>query len=137
MSSLFPGRRLQVKHGTDVSTDNVPLVGGFAVAATQYGIIYKLWVDLDVASEADLEALPDSLTVSVTIGSLVFSVEVHPYIEHTDADSVKHRTVDLGPWAFNFWPDGLYSGTPGDDIVIAVDAAGAGVKSKANYLYSD
>jgi hypothetical protein len=107
------------------------------IAATHYGILFKLWVDLDVGSEADLEALPDSLTVSVTIGSLVFSTEVHPLVEHTDGNSVIHRTVDLGPWAFTFWPDGLYSGTAGDDIVFAVDSAGTGVKSKVNYLYSD
>jgi hypothetical protein len=139
MTRHFPGIQFATQLQTDESADNTALASApsTAIASDQYAAVYKLWVDLDVGSEADLEALPDSLAVSVTIGSTVWSTRVHPLVEHTDANSVVHRTVDLGPWAFTFPPDGLYSGVKGDDIAVAVGAAGAGIKSRAHYLYSN
>ena len=122
----------------ELSADATALAGGVTVAAGDYGVVYKLWLDLDVSSEADLEALPDLLLLTITIGTTVFSLYVHPYVEHTDAHASAyiHRTVDLGPWYFDFGPDGIYSDTAGDNIVIAVEAAGNGVKSRVNYQYS-
>ncbi len=138
MSRLFPSQRIAKKHKLEQSGDGTLLTGGVTVPAKNYGVVYMLWVDLDVLSETDLENLPKVMSITITIGSMTWQQAVHPFIAHVDAQTVvvEHRTVDLGPWFFPFGDDGLYSGVLGDDIVITVGSAGTGVKSRVNYLYS-
>jgi hypothetical protein len=136
MTAIHPSQRIARKNKRAVSADDTALSSTITVPAGEFGVIYRLWVDLDVVSEADVENLNASVTISVTIGSTVFTLEVHPYIETTDTGSDFHRHVDLGPWFFDFGEDGFYSGVKGDNIVVAVDAAGTGIKTQVNYLYS-
>lgn len=138
MSSIFPSTGIAKKVKQAVSTADTALNSTIAVRATEYGVVYRMWVDLDVASETDLENLPASLTILISIGSTDFQIEVHPYIEHTDANTTPdiHRHVDLGPWFFDFGPDGFYSGVLGEDITFSVDAAGTGVVSSVTAFYS-
>lgn len=136
MSSIFPSRGITKKFVHAASADNTALTSTITVPSTQYGVIYRLWVDVDVATEADLENLVAGASITVTIGAKGFDVAVHPYIQHREATEAYIRTVDLGPWFFDFGPDGLYSGVKGDNIVVGVVAMGTGIKSRANYLYS-
>lgn len=120
------------------SADDTELTSAIVVPDNEYGVVWKVWVDLDVASEADLEALPGVLLITVAVGAVVFMQNVHPYVSHVDAQVVvgEHRTVDLGPWFFDFGPDGFYTGIRGDSILLTVAAAGTGIKTRVNYFYS-
>lgn len=118
----------------ETSADNTELTSAIVVPANEYGVLWRLWVDLDVASEADLKALPAVLLITVAVGSVVFMQNVHPYIAHTDTEHTFHG--DLGPWLFDFGPDGFYTGIRGDSILVTVAAAGVGIKTRANYFYS-
>jgi len=121
--------------GTTQSADNTEITTAatVTVSASDYGVLWKLWVDLDVGSEADIENLVDIIPISVTIGSTVWSTAVHPYTQDT---TNVWTQIDVGPWFFDFSPEGLASNVRGDDIVIAVGAAGTGVKTKVCYIYS-
>lgn len=131
----FPSREIARKHTFAISLDNTALSSPKTVAATKYGVIYSLWVSVDVAAEGDLDNLVATMTISVTIGSTVWSHEVHPFI--ADGHATQMRTqLDLGPWSFDFGRDGFYSGVRGEDLAVAVAAAGTGIKSMASYLYS-
>lgn len=138
MSSTFPSKGIAKKFKFAIGADDTPLSSPITVPATKFGAIYRLWVSLDAGDDTDLTNLVATATISVTIGSTVFAHEIHPYISHVDAQVVvvEHRTVDLGPWSFDFGEDGLYSGVPGDDIVVGVDALGTGIKALVNYLYT-
>lgn len=136
MTKLFPSTGIAKKFKRALSADDTALSSTITVSASDYGVVYGLWVSLDVASETDLGNLPAVLTISITIGPLVFDPFVHPLIEHTSATPQNFRTVDLGPWSFDFKADGFYSGVKGQDIVVAVGAAGTGIKTLAHYLYS-
>ncbi len=139
MSRLFPSKGIQKKVGLELSADATALASQVLVGDNDYGVLYKLWVGTDVASETDLENLPGIWAITVTIGSTIWYSNVHPFISHVDAQTVvvEHRTVDLGPWDFDFGQDGLYSGVKGDNIQIAVTAGGTGIKTRVSYIYSD
>lgn len=140
MSSVFPSKGIRKKHKRIRSADATGINDTITVAADHYGVVYRVWLDLDVSSEADLENLPADLVIQFVIGTLIFDIDVHPFIEHTDAAAGAqplHRHVNLGPWFFDLGPDGLYSGVLGDDIVLTVGSAGTGIKTKVHYLYSD
>ena len=136
MSQIFPSGAIAKKFKRVQSADGGTISSTITVPAQNYGVVYRLWLDLDVTSETDLEILPAKLLLTITIGSVDFKIDVHPKIEHTSALPQEYRTIDLGPWPFDFGSDGLYSGVKGDDIVIAVLAAGSGVKTQVNYIYS-
>lgn len=119
---------------TSLSGDDTALSATISVAANRFGVIYDMYVFLDVASETDLENLPAILLASVTIGDKVFPIILHPLVEHTSGTPTNFRNVRIGPWRFEFGPDGFYSGVPGDDIVIAFGAAGTGIKFRVNHL---
>lgn len=116
----------------DVALSSSPAV---AVADDEYRFIFELWVSLDAASEADYENLDSAVEVSVTIGSTVWSVTLHPFEQDTET-TPEWTHVDVGPWFFDFGHFGLGSGVRGDDIVVAVGAAGTGIKTKVNYTYA-
>lgn len=137
MTTTFPSRDIAHKFATALSNDNGAISSTQTVPAANYGVIYKLWVDLDVTDETDLENLVDPLTVSVTIGSTVWSRFLHPYIARTADNTTNIEHIDLGPWPFDFGLAGLYSGVKGDNIIVAVVAAGTGIKTKADYIYSN
>ncbi len=134
MTQIFPSQRIAKKFKTKQSGDNNTLNDTVTVGTSDYGVIYKLWVDVDVINEADLKNASSKLDVMVTIGSLIWKVAIHLYILHTVTQNTFYS--DLGPWAFDFGDDGLYSGVLGDDIVIDVAAAGSGIKARVNYTYS-
>lgn len=140
MSSTFPSKGIAKKFATKSSAADGALSDTKTVAATNYGVVYKLWVSIDTPTEADLDLLKATASISITMGSTAWVVEIHPFI--ADGDATQARTwLDLGPWLFDFGDDGLYSGVLGDDIVVAVDAVstadgGAGTIIKADYLYS-
>lgn len=136
MSQVFPSGGIAKKFKRTRSNDDTALVDTITVGAEDYGVVYRLWLSIDISSEADLELLPALLTPGIVIGSLVFDPYLHPFVEHRNASEAFIRTVDLGPWFFDFGLDGLYSGVKGDDIVITIPALGSGIKSKIIYLYS-
>jgi hypothetical protein len=136
MTEMFPSAGIAKKLHSGTSGDNAILASIVTVPATEYGIVWKAWFDLDVGDETDLENLVAILNLGVTIGSSSWNVNVHPYIEHTDAGPDVHRHVDLGPWFFDFGNDGFYSGVLGDDIAFAAAAAGTGIKVSVKALYS-
>lgn len=135
MSSTFPTQRIRQKHKEVISGDNAILSNTIAVSANNYGIVYRIWLDLDVQSETDLENLGTSLELIVAVGATSWSALHHPLITHTAV--VEHRWVDLGPWFYEFGVEGLYSGIKGDDIVLTVEAAGTGIKTAIHIMYSD
>jgi hypothetical protein len=137
MTQLHPSARIAKKHKRVQGIDNTQISDTITVAADRYGVLYKLWVDVDVASEADLEALNQRVQVVVTIGAQDFKVWIHPYVETTDTTPDFHRHVDLGPWFFDFGEDGFYSGVKGDDIVVLIGVAATVVKVGYNAIYSD
>ena len=136
MTAQHPGiRGRAMKWAAANSVADTALSSVVTVPAANYGVVYRLWVSCDVGSEADLENLVATATVAVSIGSLAWGLEIHPFVEHTDAGPDVHRHVDLGPWSFDYG-EGLYSGVVGQDITIVVDALGTGIVSRVNYLYS-
>lgn len=136
MSLVFPSQGITRKFKSTVSTADTALTSTITVPSNHYGIIWKLWVDLAVASEAMLEVLPVIMTPTVTIGSVVWARSIHPYIARTgdDVNDTDHK--DLGPWEFDFGIDGLYSGVLGENIVVTLGAAGANVATRVNYIYA-
>jgi len=132
----FPSPERAVKHKQTLSGANELLESTITVPADQYGVVYKLWVDIDVGSEVDLGNCTPLLAISVAVGSTTFTQNIPCYIEHTDGGSDVHRYINLGPWFFDFGDDGFYSGVLGEDISVQVTAAGTGIKAKVNYLYS-
>ncbi len=136
MSSAFPSKGIKRKFNRFLSADDTILASTITVPDDQFGIMWKLWVSLDVASEADLHNLPAILAVSVVIGTVSWLVELHPYIARGAAELAKIEHIDLGPWDFDFGIEGLYSGVKGHNIVVAVAAAGTGIKVRVDYIYS-
>ena len=119
MTMAHPSWRIPKKFKYAISADDTILSSTITVPATRYGVIYRAWLSLDVASEADLEALPAVMHWFIYVGSVLTRLYVHPYVEHTDghASAYVHREVDLGPWFQDFGEDGFYSGIRGDNIV--------------------
>lgn len=117
------------------SADNTQIAKTTIVAAEKYGVLYKLWVSVDVASEADLDNLNNKVIISVDIGAVDWKVDVHPLTTDTGATEIRH--MDLGPWPFDFGIDGLYSGVKSDDIVITITAAGTNIKTTMNFIYAN
>ena len=137
MAFGFPARDTARKFAAQLSADDTANEKGITVPAKQYGILYRLWIDVDVASEGDLEALPASALIQVTIGATaVWATRIHPLVEHQVAAEAKLRWVDLGPWVFDFGEEGIYSGIKGDNIVVNVPAMGTGIKSQIVFQYS-
>lgn len=132
---VYPSTRLGRKLGIKLSGDNAELNLLVTVPDNKYAVVWKLWVSLDVASETDLENLPATANIKVSIGASVWHVSVHPLVEHTSGTPQNFRWVDLGPWAFDFGEDGFYSGVNGNNITVTVDAMGTGVKSRARIIY--
>ncbi len=136
MTRMFPSREIARKLHGALSGDNAVLSSVITVPATEYGVVWKVWFSVDVASEADLENLVATMAVGVTIGSTSWSVNVHPYIAHQEGAGTEFRHVDLGPWSFDFGIDGFYSGVKGEDITFTALAAGTGIKTSVEALYS-
>lgn len=138
MTLLHPATRIAKKITGLSSSDNTAIAHTTTVADDQYGVVYGIWFKLDTASATDLTNGVADLVFQIIIGSLSWFTRVHPYISHVDSQTVvvEHRTVDLGPWNFDFGADGLYSGVKGDDIVVNIDAAGTGIVAAYHMLYS-
>lgn len=138
MSRTFPSKGIAKKHNTEVSADNAVIQKIHTALEGEYGIMYRLWVSIDVASETDLENLSGMEELRVTIGSganvKTWYAQVHPLIAHTD--TTKFRYVDLGPWFFDFGDEGFYNGIEDSSVTILIPAFGTGIKSRISYLYS-
>lgn len=134
MSSTFPSKGIQKEFQSVDGADGSAISSTQTVPADHYGIIYKLWVAIDVASEADMDAVVARIPITVTMGSSVWRTSVHPEI--TDGSATEIRWMDLGPWEFDFGLDGFYSGVKGDNVVVTVGAAGTGIGIELNYIYS-
>ncbi len=130
----YPSHGIQRKFKTVLSADNTAITTAatITVPSGAFGILWKLWLGLDVTDTTDIQALVDPLALQVTIGSVVWAPYIHPYIAH--ATNQDH--IDLGPWEFDFGVDGLYSGVSGNDITFVVGAAGSGIKAKIDYIYA-
>ena len=135
MSQIFPSSGIAKKAHRSASNADAIRVNTIAVSSNEYGILYHLTVAIDVGSEANLKTLNAVVRVSVQIGAnLLWRVYLHPFITHTDTEHVIH--TDLGPWTWNFYPDGLYSGVLGEDLVITVLDFGLNVLSTTSFIYS-
>ena len=141
MGSIYPGLHIQKKWAIATSADNTALASTVTVTAKKFGVLYRLWVSADTGTgtdETDIENLVSLCSVSASIGSTAFSATLHPFIEHDTADteSPTHRSIDLGPWPFDFGEEGMYSGVLADNIVIGVGKMGTGIKTSVSYQYS-
>ncbi len=132
----YPSHGIRRKFKTAVSSADTALSSTITVPAGAFGIVWKLGLSLNTSTEAMLEALPGLLLVKITIGDLVWTKRLHPFIEHRNGSEAYVRTVDLGPWDWDFGIDGLYSAVPGDDIVVQADAAGGTNTTIVSYIYS-
>lgn len=139
MSSGFPSAGIRKKSVSSLGSDDTLMTLSIPVPATQYGILYQLYVDCNVGSETDVENLNALVALRLTMGgTIIWGVDLHPFVAHVDAQTVvvEHRTVDLGPWLYDFGLDGLYNGVRGDDLVLTVGKFGTGIKSRISIIYS-
>ncbi len=137
MTKLHPAGRIAKKLTKTLSAAATTNTTTITVPAGQVGVLYQLLVSVGVSTEANLEALLGTIDVSIKFGSTVeWQFELHPFIEHTDTTPDFHRSVDLGPWHFDFGEDGLYTGVQGDDLIVTVGSAGTGLKTLANIKYA-
>lgn len=132
---VFPSKRLARKFVRIIGSDDSATTTTIMVPSKKFGIIYKLDVSVDVQNESDLENLKAISTISCVIGATVWSVHVHPLIEHTSGTPQNFRTVDLGPWKFEWGDAGFYSGVAGEDVVVTVGAMGTNIKSRFCLAY--
>lgn len=137
MSQNYPSKGIRRKFKTVESLDGTAITTAatITVPSGDFGILYKLWINLDAASDADILNLQSLMLGTVTIGAVAWPFILHPYIARAAADSSVDQ-LDLGPWEFDFGVDGLYSGVSGDNITFVIGSAGAGIKTTLSFIYS-
>lgn len=140
MTLPYPSTRFAKAVATATSGEDAVLTAVITVPDNRYGILYRMWVSIDVASEADLEVLlPVRPLVQVGFGaSALWKFRETLAVEHTEPGigATVYRTIRLGPFFYDFGPDGLYSRTMGENLTIAFEELGAGIKSKVSYQYA-
>lgn len=135
MSGAYPSKGIAKKvKGNLVSSDNTALSSTITVDDNNFGILYRLTLSVDVASEADFDNLVANIDCQITIGSTLWHFQLHPRIPEATAGNA--FWMDLGPWHLDWGEEGLYSGVKGDDIVFSIGAAGTGIKTQLDYMYS-
>lgn len=135
MSQIFPSGGIAKKSASIAGAADTVRIATVSVAATRRAVLYKLSVGIDVATEANLKTLNGSVIIKAAFAlTTAWLVYVHPYIIHTVTQNTFHS--DLGPWEWDFGPDGLYSGVLGENLVVTVNDFGANVASIQNLIYS-
>lgn len=133
MSRNFPSKEATRKLKTTSGSAGEITTSPITVLANEYGVVWKLWVDTDAANEADLKNLAGRYQAKITIGSTIWAVWLHGYLQHT---LNVEAYLNPGPHSFDFGVDGLYSGVLGDNITVTVGDAGDGIITTVNYIYS-
>ena len=130
----FPHPRVALKRKRVEGAVNAETSSTIPVGADEFGVVYRLWVTLDVHHHMHIQSLPALMVIKIAIGTLEsFDFNVHPYVESPDHLT---KVIDLGPWQFDFMPDGLYSGVKGEGITVTVSPAGVDNKTTVLFLYS-